>query len=348
MMLMPVAIRNRLVASEWSITTFQAGPNFYIGNHRGASGRYDPLVPGHESPEFERSDAINLAQHALGRKLSAHEVSSYWMSRAWSDILYDFRAWNRLLFEKFSLAWNRYEIADVESLAVYAESSPVLQVTKYWHFGILCPLALLGLALTWRQRHQLWPLYLMMVGMSAAVAAFYVLGRYRLPLIPILVVFAAIGWVEFVRRVRSKQYALCVLAVVAALAVGAPVNWQIQDERRLDGMSSMNAGMALASHDDIAGAEAYFVRALQAFPEAPECRASLAMVLALQGKYEKAIPHYRAALATKPGLPGIRYNLGVALEHTGQRDEALQAFRTAMQQDPSDAEVKQAVERLSK
>ena len=47
---------------EFSPTTFQAGPNFYIGNHRNADGRYQPLIRGHETPEFEQKDATQLAE----------------------------------------------------------------------------------------------------------------------------------------------------------------------------------------------------------------------------------------------------------------------------------------------
>ncbi|MBI1825555.1 MAG: tetratricopeptide repeat protein [Planctomycetes bacterium] len=348
MMLLPVAIRNRGVSGEWSITTFQAGPNFYIGNHRGASGRYDPLVPGHESPEYERADATNLAQSAMCRRLTAHEVSSYWMSRAWADIGLDFGGWLRLLGWKMTLTWNHYEVADVESDAVYAESSPILQVTRYWHFGVLCPLAAMGLALKWRQQDKLWPVYLMLTGMSVAVAAFYVLGRYRFPLVPPLMLFAAIGCVGFVRRIGRKQYTSLVPAVIVALAIGIPINWRIQDEHRLDAMAVMNAGMALAAHGDLVEAEAYFVLGLRAFPESSECHLNLAMALALQGNYGEAILHYRAALAAKPDLPGIQFNLGVALENSGRREEALQAFQKAVQKNPDDVEARQAVDRLSK
>jgi len=65
----PVLWRNAAVCGEWSTSTFQAGPNFYIGNHAGATGRYVPLVRGHETPAFERSDATELAERAVGEKL---------------------------------------------------------------------------------------------------------------------------------------------------------------------------------------------------------------------------------------------------------------------------------------
>ena len=62
--LAPVAWRNHEVGGEWVLTTSQAGSNFYIGNHAGAPGFYEPLRPGRSNVAYERQDAIDLAEHA--------------------------------------------------------------------------------------------------------------------------------------------------------------------------------------------------------------------------------------------------------------------------------------------
>src|SRR5262245_7126035 len=60
--LLPVALRNWWVGGELHLTTSQFGPNLYLGNHHGAPGGYEPLVPGRGSWEFERTDATQLAE----------------------------------------------------------------------------------------------------------------------------------------------------------------------------------------------------------------------------------------------------------------------------------------------
>ena len=143
--LSPVVWHNYRVGGEWVVTTSQAGSNFYIGNHRGADGRYVPLVPGHETPAFEREDATRLAEADVGRPLTAREVSWYWFARAWSDIRSDPIAWARLMGLKLLMTWNRYEVSDAESLAHQTALSPVLAlVTPVWHFGVLALLAAMG------------------------------------------------------------------------------------------------------------------------------------------------------------------------------------------------------------
>ena len=50
-----------------------------------------------------------------------------------------------------------------------------------------------GLWATWADRRRLWILYAMVLTYAASTVAFYVFARYRYPLVPILLVFAAAG-----------------------------------------------------------------------------------------------------------------------------------------------------------
>jgi len=346
--LVPVGVRNAVVSGEWSVSTFQAGPNFYIGNHRGADGRYQPLVTGHETPEFERGDATRLAQQAVGRPLTAREVSRYWMGKALNEIWADPGWWLRLMGRKAAMVWNRHEVSDAESLYIYGESSVVLGVlSKTWHFGVLCPLAAVGVVGTWGERRRLWVYYALIASMAAAVAAFYVLGRYRYPLALLLIPFAATGCVEIWNRARAADVRKLLWRGAVAAVVAAAVNWPVQDERKLNAMARMNVGVALAEAGELAAAESYFRLALADHPESAEGHNNLAQALALRGDFAGAIEHYEAALGIEPGLIGVDYNLGVALERVGRVAEALKAYERAAARDPADAEARAAIRRLS-
>ena len=82
LVLVPVAARNAYVGGGFYITTSQFGPNFYIGNNPKADGTYQSLRFGRGAPEYERQDATELAERALGRTLTPAEVSSYWTDQA--------------------------------------------------------------------------------------------------------------------------------------------------------------------------------------------------------------------------------------------------------------------------
>lgn len=345
--LTPVGIRNKVVGGEWSLSTFQAGPNFYIGNHRGADGRYQPLVRGHETPAFERQDATALAERDLGRKLSPREVSRYWMGRAMGDIRDNPLRWLVLTARKMLMVWNHYEVSDAESLEVYRDDSVTLRVLgSGWHFGVLCPLAAVGVVATRSQWRRLWIYYALIVSMALAVALFYVMARYRFPLVPLLIPFAAAGCVELWYQVRVRAFQRLLGPVTVGIVIAAVVNWPVQDEKRLNAMAWMNVGVALAQQGEVEDATHYFRKAVNDHPESAEANNNLAQALALGGDYAGSIPHYQAALAAEPALIGVDYNLAVALERVGRLDEALVHYQRAVELDPSDNAARAAVARL--
>jgi 4-amino-4-deoxy-L-arabinose transferase-like glycosyltransferase len=343
----PVALRNRVAAGDWSISTFQAGPNFYIGNHDGADGRYQPLIRGHETPAFERTDATRLAEQDLGRPLTPREVSRYWMSRGLSDIRSDPLWWVDLMARKMLMVWNRYEVSDAESLYVYRDYSTVVRLlSQMWHFGILCPLAAVGMIWTRSDWRRLWVYYALIASLACAVALFYVMARYRFPLVPLLIPFAGVGCVKVWEHARLGHWRSLMAPGVMALVVAILSNWPVHDEKRLNAMAIMNTGVALAQGGDLGGATAHFRRAVEAYPESAEANSNLAQALALRGHHEAAIPLYQAALNAAPGLLGVDYNLGVSLERVGRMDDALNHYRQAVRVDPGDQEARAAVARL--
>src|SRR4029077_18692320 len=82
--LLPAALHNGLVGGSFLPTTFQGGVNFWIGNHAGADGTYQPVVPGKQIPAYERSESVRLAEQAVGHPLTPGQVSRWWLSQALS------------------------------------------------------------------------------------------------------------------------------------------------------------------------------------------------------------------------------------------------------------------------
>jgi len=190
--LLPVAIRNYAVGGGFYLTTSQFGPNFFIGNNPNADGTYMSLRFGRGAPEYERQDATELAEHATGRTLTPSEVSSYWTDRAVDFITAHPAQWLSLLGRKVVLLVNATEMLDTESQESYAEWSWPLRLGGWFgHYGVLVPLAALGMMLAWPDRRRMAILYALTGVYAASVLMFYVFARYRLPLVPFLMLFAA-------------------------------------------------------------------------------------------------------------------------------------------------------------
>src|SRR5439155_267864 len=73
------------------------------------------------------------------------------------------------------------------------------------HFGVLVPLGLFGVIVTWTVRPRPWILYAMMLAYAASVVLFYVFARYRYPLVPFLILFAAAGMAALPELTRARS-----------------------------------------------------------------------------------------------------------------------------------------------
>jgi tetratricopeptide (TPR) repeat protein len=340
--LAPVALRNLAVGGELHLTTSQFGPNFYIGNHAGASGTYDALVVGHGSAQDERMDATQLAEQARGRRLSPAEVSSYWTGEALAYIRSHPRAWLQLLGRKLALTVNSAEVADTESLEVYAEWSSVLRLLGPFDFGVLLTLAAFGTIVTWRSWQRLWFVHALAGTYALTVVLFYVFARYRFPIVPMLMLAAAGGLVEARRRSAGR---LAIAGAAAALAF-ACANLALEDASA--SRAAHYAGIAGALAKDPARygeAERFYARALAEAPGHPAAQFGLATLLARDGRHDDAIPRYREALRSWPSHVEARYNLGLSLARTGQLAAAADQYREALALRPDDLEARLALAR---
>jgi tetratricopeptide (TPR) repeat protein len=320
LILLPVGIRNYSVSHELHLTTAQSGPNFYIGNRAGAPGWYDPLVAGHGSAADEREDALRLAEQASGRKLTAGEVSRYWTARALSDIRSHPFDWLALLARKLALVLNNAEIADTESQSVYAGYSWLLRLPLT--FGLILAAAVLN----YRGDRTLWS---MAAIYALSVAAFYVLARYRFPLVPILLLLA----VSIPRR--PSRSALAASAAALALAFLPLVDPRPARATGYYAVATAFSGDP-ARLDDSA---TFYRRALEVDPRFPGAHFGLATVLTRQGRPADAIPHFEAAVAAWPDYQEAHYNFAQALAAVGRDSAAVTQYTIALRLRPDDVEV---------
>jgi tetratricopeptide (TPR) repeat protein len=369
--LLPVAVRNSMVGGGFYITTSQFGPNFYIGNHSGATGTYQSLRYGRGAPEYERQDATELAEHAAQRKLTPAGVSGFWTARALNYITSNPGSWLKLMIRKVALLGNATEMVDTEDQATYAEWSMILRLLgPITHFGVLVPLAILGIVATWPDRSRLMVVYAVLIAYATSVVVFYVFARYRYPLVPILTLFAAAGIVAVssAPRFTSRPFILRV-AVVAAAAI--LVNWPIVSVPTMRAVTETNLGTALQADHRVDDAITYYRHALAMQPDyAPaynnlgtalreqnrldEARSSYQQALELQPEFATAhynlanllldkgdgvaaIDHYELAIRNEPASADVHSNLGMAFALTGRIDDSIREFRMAIDLDPASA-----------
>lgn len=332
--LAPVAIRNYAVGGEWHLTTSQLGSNFYIGNNPKSDGSYMSLREGRGSPEFERLDATELAEQSTGRRLRPSEVSRHWLMQSLGYIQAQPGDWLRLLLRKTRLLVSRTEIVDTESQESHAEYSFVLALVSYvWHFGVLLPLAVLGMFLAAGDRERLWPLYAMVGAYAASVVLFFVVARYRLPLVPLLVIFAAFAVVRLLSlfEQRNEKFVSGRLpAFVTAGFVAVLAAWPAYSADDQKAITETNLGVALQESGHPAEAIDRYRRAIALRPGYPPALSNLGTALRATGRVEEAVAAYGQALERDGDRATTHLNLGNAFMSQGRVTEAIASFRQAL------------------
>ncbi|MGQ0733151.1 MAG: tetratricopeptide repeat protein [Acidobacteriota bacterium] len=334
-LVVPVAARNHALGGGFSVTTFQFGSNLFIGNNPAADGSYVALRAGRGSPEYERLDATELAEQASGRSLTPPEVSAFWTRRTLEYIRAQPDDWLRLIALKARLLWSRVEIIDTESLESYADQSwPLRMLGQVWHFGVLVPLAIVGLWGLWPKRRVLWPLYAMGAAYAASVVMFFVVARYRYPLVPIAMVFAGAALVEARHwwATASRRRLVGVGVTVAIMTGVSFVPHHSGDARRA--ITENNLGAALQEDGRPGEAIDRYRRALALDATYTPALNNLGTALRAAGRVDEAIETFEQAIAQRPATPSVHFNLGNALLSVGRRADAIAQFRRALDLNP--------------
>ncbi len=346
MVLLPVVARNAAVGGGFYLTTSQFGSNFFIGNNSGSDGTYMSLRQGRGDPEFERQDATELAQQALGRSLTPGEVSDYWFERATAYIRSEPLSWTRLMLRKAALLVNTSEMFDTESQESHAEHSTILALTSpIGRFGVLVPLAIFGAIVVWPRRSQLWILYALLAAYALSVILFFVMARYRHPLLPLLLLFAAAG-VDGTRRFwrtvpRAGVAATAAVVIAAAIVANRPM----LSSSLMRAITEHNVGTALQEQGRVDEAIAHYRAALEIRPDYGPSYNNLGTALMAKGNLPAAVAAFRESLRLQPDsssgrklLADANYDLGSALLERGDVRRAEAALREALALNPNSAE----------
>lgn len=340
LVLAPWVVRNRVVLGEWVLTTPNVGQNFAMGNAPAATGTYLPLRRGVGTGEIEQAAWTREAERALGRELSAGEVSDYYLARSLEWVRANPLDFLALTARKLLLTWGAYELPDTEDYYLYLEHARVLRwLDRVWHFGLLAPLAAAGAVLAAGPSRRLWPLYAWLVLTTLSVALFVVFARYRLPLLPALFPLAGgalVALADALRRRTPVPAGRWAAAVGTAALVAALSNWPLHAPRQPRAMSYCNHAVALADAGRTGEALRELHRALTLSPDLVDAHLTLGSVLLEQGRHEDALRAYARARDGDPSDPAAWRGIGDALAALGRLDEALSCFGRAVELDPTD------------
>ncbi len=343
--LAPVALRNGIVGGSFLPTTFQGGVNFFIGNNAAADGAYHPIVPGKQIPALERREPIRVAEEALGRRLSASEVSGYWLGRALGWARAHPGAFVGLQARKLGMYFRWYEWPDAVDYYWIASLSPVFRLPLLEYGGALL-LAAAGalLALARRRRGEataggdLAPALVFLAAWVASTIVFFLFSRYRLPAVPALLVLGGLpiaalaeSWRGRRAGGKSSRLATAGWASVCLVALMLPILAGYGP--RLD-LVDYNLARLAEERGDADEAAAEYRAALDADPGNFLAYLNLGDLAARRGDFAAALPLFAQAARREPRSDDAESNLGGALLALGRPAEAAAHLDRALALNP--------------
>ncbi|MBI5266571.1 MAG: glycosyltransferase family 39 protein [candidate division Zixibacteria bacterium] len=328
-----VFVRNIVVAGDPVLVASQGGINFYISNNSSADG-LSAAMPQPLGYNWRIEDITYLAQKDRGRMLKPGEVSAYWNSQAINWITAHPTEFIRLYVKRIWFSIANIEISNNRLIPPLYNRIRLLGYNPV-RFGILLGLAVIGWIVAWRTiaaaRIGLW----FVVVFTVMNALFFYNSRFRLPLIPIYIIMAAVAIHElWQRRGRLKpRYAL--IAGLAAMALSFSPVYHLppgvstqdllskglakynegdfhaalvhyQQAADLDSVfpgTNLNVGAAFLRLGRTDSAEWYLQKEVTRYPDCVDALANLASIGLLRGDTRRAQEYARAGLAVQPYDP---------------------------------------------
>jgi tetratricopeptide (TPR) repeat protein len=357
-----VTLRNYRVSGDPVFIASQGGINLYLGNRPGADG-FTPSTPRRYRFDGPYEDSVALygrraAEEALGRPLSASQAQSFWVKQSlrwWRD---DLPAALGLTWKKFALAWTHREIRNNHAYDfVRAEFAPLLWACPFgfWFAG---PLGLLGIGLAWRERkaapegsgpgRRLLALFVFLY--VASFVLFFVADRYRLPVVPPLLLFGAHALAGLWDRFRTREWRRLapMAAALAALVLFVNGDWYRTVTPATWAVDYWSAGNRSREMGRLAEAEAQYRKGLALEPRNAEIWTNLGAVQYDTGRVTEAEGSFRRSIALAPASGSGYYNLAMCDLRQGRLRQARRRLEVAVRLDPEHRTARVELARLDR
>ncbi|MBY0398695.1 tetratricopeptide repeat protein [Myxococcota bacterium] len=297
--ILPITLHNMTSGGDFVLLNSMGGPNFYMGNQPAADGTWQVPDLGFrqraDNPDEMQRQFTATAERAAGRTLRPSEISAYWMDRGLAEIRKDPLRWVGLELRKLALHFNAYEVWNIRSFEISRETSFVLRLPLPT-LGLVAPLGLLGLLLSLARWRELVVLYGGLLAYLASSLIFFVLARYRMPGMVLLMPFVGFAVVRIADAVRARELRWLASTAAALALLAAFVHLPLESSAGRMHMAWYNLGNQY--------------RELE--------------------RWDEAIAAYQKSLSLVPGAISTRNNLALAYELAGRREEAIRAWRDVL------------------
>jgi 4-amino-4-deoxy-L-arabinose transferase-like glycosyltransferase/Flp pilus assembly protein TadD len=302
----PVTIRNLLAGHDLVLVASSGGINFFIGNHHGADG-LTATLPQPIGANWQIKDIKYIVEKDIGRQLKPSELSDYWYKKGLEWIWSEKGGFIKLYLKKLYFCLNNFEVPNNRNLSLFFNHQWLLRIIPI-NFALIAALAAIAvLSLIWSQALDAPKTFLLIYILCyfLIIALYFINARFRLPVVPFIILFAASGLITLISIILKKKTNVRTVTLVlcgAATFFLSVTNFYKIDKENIDSGLYNEANFYL-----------------------------------FRGDLGKAIDIYRELLSHSPYYPEANLNLGVAYLKKGMGDSAEFYFRTEITSSPASA-----------
>jgi len=335
-----VTVRNWRVSGDPVFIASQGGINLYLGNRPGADG-FTPSTPTRYRFNTEYEDSVALygrraAEDAAGHPLTASQAQSYWVKRVIDWWRVDTGAAVKLTLRKVLLAWTHTEIRNNTAYAfARRELAPFLWICAagFWLAG---PLGVMGMALGYRHpgARRLTVFTLVYI---ASFVPFFMADRYRLPVVPLLLLLGAYAVVRISElvTVRSWSSTAIAFATVFLASVLVDIDWVHTETPKTWAIDYWSEGNRYVRLEKFPEAEAAYRKALILDPRNGDIWNGLGEAQYDEGRPIDAAVSFATSARIGPDVERAQYNEAICREAVGDIDGARRLLVSAVALDPT-------------
>jgi len=256
-----------------------------------------------------------------------------------------------LVGKKFALFWNRYEIPNAENYYYGTNNFRILQLPLV-QFVLVSALSILGIAMClWRGNKSIYIVLLFAASQIAAIVGFFVTARYRLPLVPLFIIFMCYFIFNIAKEIKKKKYKhitlWSIISIASVLFVTIP--WKELDKEHDLSATYNNIGLTFhISSKDHEKAIQYFERAIIADTNFVKSYNSMGVAYYILGRKDEALKYWSKGLKINPNYGPIHQNYANYYYNEGQFEKAKQEYIISEKLQPYSYKLKKIVEAYKK
>ena len=325
---LPVSVHNFRRGGEFILISHNGGINLFVGNNPDWKTTFN-IRPG---PAWERM--VSEPSRSVGpyRGISSSKASGYWVRRVTNYAWNEPYAFMKGMLEKCLLFVNYYEFRRNTDIEFQKSILPMLRYPILFTFGFIGPLALVGLVFYIRSGKMWLPAFIVLI-YSTSIIIFFVCGRYRLPIVPLLCIFASLGIKELYEQ-REYPHTFMPRFLVLFIAIIVVHGDYVSGIDKTPAESFVYLSRWAKRDKDDKGAKMWAELALKTNPKDPQVRDLIGKQYQEDKEYDKALEHYEAILKLEPHNYVWRKNLGFVYLEQQKIDKAEREFQLALADAP--------------